>query len=212
MKIDYKKIEKEVYSMKTTPCIINIKKMNFITFKGYGNPSSDDSNFKHGIGLLYKVAYTLSMSYKSDYVIDDFVNYVVPPLEGYWWQKGIKGYDSSRKDLFEFILKIRLPDFIKETDVLWAKNKVSKKYKEDLSEIEYKEIEEGLVVQCLHIGCYDDEVYTTSLMHDFIEKEGYELDFSDYRYRHELYISDARKTDISKLKTILRHPVKMKVK
>ncbi len=211
MKLDYKKIQKDLYSMKTTPSILNVGKMKFITFRGNGDPSSDESNFKYGIGLLYQIAYTLSMSYKSDYKIKDFVNYVVPPLEGYWWQEGINGYDITRKDLFSFILKIRLPDFITLSDFNWAVNKASIKSNKDFSEIKYEEYEEGLVVQCLHIGPYDNEFDTTDKMHEFISND-YELDFSINRHHHEIYISDARKCDVNKLKTILRHPVKKKVK
>lgn len=211
MKLDYKKIEKNYYQTKTIPTIVNVEKMNFITFKGFGNPSSDSSNFKEGITLLYPIAYTLSMSYKSDYVIDKFENFVVPPLEGYWWQKGIDGYDNTKKDLFEFILQIRLPNFITKEHFNWALNKATLKNKDkDFSQVSFEEKEEGLTVQCLHIGSFDSEVETTKKMHDFLD--GYELDFSDNRHHHEIYISDYRKTEESKLKTIIRHPIKIKVK
>ncbi len=209
MKLDYKKIEKEYYNSKK-PTIINIKKMNFITFDGKGNPGSENSNFTHGIGLLYSTAYTISMSYKSDYQIDNFEQFVVPPLEGYWYQEGIKGYDPQRKDLFRFKLMIRMPEFITKEHFNWAIDKIAKKKKLDYSEVKYDIIEEGLCVQCLHVGSYDNEFATTKLMHDFIEENGYELDFSDNRLHHEIYISDNRKTEVDKLKTILRHPIKKK--
>lgn len=212
MKLDFKKIEKHYYPTNTKPSIIKIEKMNFISFNGYGNPSSDESNFKEGISLLYSTAYTISMSYKSDYNIKNFQNFVVAPLEGYWWQEGINGYDNTRKDLFKFILLIRLPDFIKEEDFNWAINKVSNKNNKSYEEVKFISIEEGLVVQCLHIGSYDSEVITTKIMHEYINENGYELDFSDKRNHHEIYLSDARKTDVNKLKTILRHPIKIKVK
>ncbi len=212
MKLDFKKTQKEYYQTKLTPSVVDVCSMKFITFEGSGNPKDDNSDFINGIKLLYPVAYTLSMSYKSDYKIKDFVNFVVPPLEGYWWQEGIKGYDPSRKDLFRFILKIRMPDFITLNDFNWAINKASSKNKEnDYSKLSFEEYKEGLVVQCLHIGSYDTEFDTTKKMHEFI-KDDYELDFSVNRHHHELYISDNRKTDSNKLKTIIRHPVKNKVK
>ncbi len=209
MKLDFKKIEKEYYNNKA-PKVIKIKKMTFITFDGYGNPSDEKSNFQHGIGLLYSTAYTLSMSYKSEYQIFGFENFVVPPLEGYWYQEGIKGYDPTKKDLFRFKLLIRMPEFISKKDFDWAIEKISKKKNIDYSEVKYDIIEEGLCVQCMHIGSYDTEFNTTKLMHDYIGENGYELDFSSERQHHEIYLSDYRKTEESKLKTILRHPIKKK--
>lgn len=207
MKLDYKEIEKEYYDVKS-PTIINVKKMNFISFNGSGNPSDENSNFKYGIELLYGVAYTISMSYKSDFKIENFENFVVSPLEGYWYQEGIEGYDPSRKDLFRFKLLIRMPEFITHDVVKWAIEKISKKKNKDYSDVKYDIIEEGLCVSCIHIGSYDTEFDTTKLMHDYIEKEGYVLDFSDSRHHHEIYLSDNRKTEDSKLRTILRHPIK----
>ncbi len=209
MKLDLKKNEKEYYNT-IKPTIINVKQMNFLTFDGYGNPSDENSNFKYGIELLYATAYTISMSYKSDYVIPNFENFVVPPLEGYWHQEGIKGYDPTRKDLFKFKLMIRMPEFISKEVVDWAIDKISKKKNKDYSEVKYDIIEEGLCVSCIHIGSFDTEFDTTKLMHEYIEKEGYTLDFSETRHHHEIYLSDYRKTEECKLKTILRHPIKKK--
>ncbi|MFI3252285.1 MAG: GyrI-like domain-containing protein [bacterium] len=212
MKLDFKKLEKQYYQSKTIPTIVNVEKMKFITFYGKGNPGEDNSEFMEGISLLYPLAYTLSMSYKSEYKINNFQNFVVAPLEGYWWQEGINGYDNTRKDLFRFILKIRLPEFINESDFAWAKEKASLKNKDkDYNKITFEEHEEGLVVQCLHIGAYDDEFITTKKMEEYLKDE-YFLDFSDKRHHHEIYLSDNRKTEQSKLKTILRHPIKINVK
>lgn len=209
MKLDFKKIEKEYYNGKT-PKIIDVKKMTFLTFDGRGNPGEENSEFIQGISLLYSTAYTISMSYKSNYEIKDFNQFVVPPLEGYWYQEGIKGYDPSRKDLFVFKLMIRMPEFVTKSDFNWAIQKISEKKKIDYSKVKYDIIEEGLCVQCMHIGSYDTEYETTKLMHDFLTENGYELDFNDFRQHHEIYISDNRKTDVEKLKTILRHPIKKK--
>lgn len=204
---DYKKEEKQFYQSSLKPTIIHIPKMKFLRIEGSGDPSVVDGDFTKCIQALYPVAYTLKMSYKGDYIIKDFFEYVVPPLEGYWWQDGIKGYDKTKKHLFSFILKLRLPDFITKEDVLWAINKASVKNNKDYSNVKYEEFEEGLVVQCMHIGSYDDEYLTTKIMEDFITENGYKLDFNS-RNHHELYISDFRKTEESKLKTILRHPIK----
>ncbi len=204
---DFKKEEKEFYPTKTIPTIVNIPKMKFLTICGKGNPSEPSGEFINCIQSLYPIAYTLKMSYKGDYKIKDFIEYVVPPLEGYWWQEGIKGYDKTKKDLFRFVLRLRLPDFITKDDVIWAINKASIKNNKDYSNVEYIEESEGLVVQCLHIGPFDDEDKTTKIMEDFMIENGYQYDFGD-RNHHEIYISDYRKTEESKLKTILRHPIK----
>ncbi len=206
-KLDFKKIDKELYDTKVKPKILYIDKQKFITFSGKGNPNNSNGDFQRGISLLYPIAYTLSMSYKSDYKIEGFINYVVPPLEGYWYQEGIKGFDPDKKDLFVFTLLIRLPDFITKSDVNWAKEKASIKKGISFNEVVYKEVEEGLVVQMTHIGPYDTEINTTKIMHEYMTKD-YELDFSSNRLHHEIYISDIRKTEVSKLKTILRHPIK----
>lgn len=203
---DYKKEFKEQYKPKTKPTIINIPSMNYLTVEGKGDPGLEDGEYIRSIGLLYGVAYTLKMSYKGDYKIKDFIQYVVPPLEGYWWQTGIKGYDKTKKDLFEFISLIRLPDFITKEDFNWAINKATLKNNINYNKVELIEYEEGLVVQCLHIGDFDEEERTTKIMHDFIEGK-YKLDFEN-RNHHEIYLSDYRKTEKSKLKTILRHPIK----
>lgn len=208
---DYKKEFKEFYKPNNIPSIIDIPKMNFLIVKGSGDPGEVDGEYIKGIQLLYGVAYILKMSYKGEYVIDDFFQYVVPPLEGFWWQEGIKGYDSTKKHLFKFISMIRLPEFISQKDVEWAIDTISKKKNMDYSDVKFETIEEGLVVQCLHIGPFDDEPRTTTIMNEYLMTEGYQLDFSDSRFHHEIYLSDPRRVDSSKLKTILRHPIKKRV-
>lgn len=206
---DFKKEQKELYKPKNKPHIIDIPKMNFIAFKGMGDPNEEYGEYKKSITLLYGVAYTLKMSYRSKRKIDGFFEYVVPPLEGFWWIEGLKGMDYSRKNEFTFISLIRIPEFIKEEDVKWAIEVISKKKNIDYSKVYYMTYNEQTVVQCMHNGPYDDEPETVDQMHKYIKDNGYELDFSK-RYHHEIYIGDPRKVDPNKLKTIIRHPIKIK--
>ncbi len=208
MIFDFKKEYKEFYAPKKKPTIVNIPKMNFLAVRGKGNPNDSDGEYIKAISLLYPIAYTLKMSYKSDYKIKGFFEYVVPPLEGFWWQEGIKGYDNTKKDEFSWISLIRLPDFITKKDFDWAIQTATIKKKTDFSKVEFFTYDEGLCVQCLHLGSYDDEPATTKKMEELTEEQGYSLDISDTRYHHEIYLSDPRKTDITKLKTIIRHPIK----
>lgn len=210
MTFDYKKEYKEFYMPKNKPSIVKVPVMNYLAVRGQGNPNDDNGEYKQAIGLLYAIAYTIKMSYKSDYHIEGYFQYVVPPLEGFWWQEGIKGVDYSRKDRFQFISLIRLPDFVTKEDFDWAIEEATRKKKQDFSKVEFFTCDEGLCVQCMHIGPYDDEPMTVQMMHEYMQEQCYELDISDTRYHHEIYLSDPRKCDVSKLKTIVRHPIKEK--
>lgn len=208
MSFDYKKEYKELYMPKTKPSIVNVPKMNFLAVRGKGDPNEEDGEYKNAIELLYGIAYTLKMSYKQDYQIEGYFSYVVPPLEGFWWQTDIKGIDYAKKDLFEFIAIIRLPDFVTKKDFDWAILEATRKKKKDFSKVEFFSYDEGLCVQCMHIGSYDDEPKTVALMHDYMAEQGYILDISDTRYHHEIYLSDPRKAKVENLKTVIRHPIK----
>ena len=208
MPFDFKKEYKEFYLPKNKPQIVNVPKANYIAIRGQGNPNEEDGAYKQAIEILYAVAYTLKMSYKTDYKIDGFYEYVVPPLEGFWWQDGILGVDYSKKDEFNWISIIRLPDFITRENFDWAVKTASEKKKIDCSKAEFLTIEEGLCVQIMHIGSFDDEPATVTLMDKYLEENGYEKDFSDTRLHHEIYLSDPRKTTPDKQKTVIRHPVK----
>ena len=210
MAFDFKKEYKEFYMPKNTPSIVNVPKMNFIAVRGSGDPNKEDGEYKKAIGLLYAIAYTIKMSKKSDHRIDGYFDYVVPPLEGFWWQDGVTGVDYGDKDSFEWISVIRLPDFVTKEDLDWAIREAAAKKKQDFSKVEFFTYDEGLCVQCMHIGSYDDEPDTVQRMHEFMKQEGYELDISDERMHHEIYLNDARKTEADKLKTIIRHPIKKK--
>lgn len=208
MPFDYKKEQKELYRPKTKPSIINVPVMNFLAVKGTGNPNEENGEYTQAIGLLYPIAYALKMSYKTDYKIEGFFEYVVPPLEGYWWQENIKGVDLTRKDQFNWISMIRLPDFITKKDFDWAINKMTEKKKMDFSKVQFITIEEGLCVQCMHIGPFDSEINTVNAMHEFMEENGYALDINnETRFHHEIYLSDFRKVDPLKMKTVIRHPI-----
>ena len=208
MPFDFKKEYKEFYLPKNKPQIVNVPKANYIAIRGQGNPNEEGGAYKQAIGILYAVAYTLKMSYKTDYKIAGFYEYVVPPLEGFWWQDGICGVDYSKKATFNWISVIRLPDFITKKDFDWAVKTASEKKKIDCSKAEFLTIEEGLCVQIMHIGSFDDEPATVTLMDKYLEENGYEKDFSDTRLHHEIYLSDPRKTTPDKQKTVIRHPVK----
>lgn len=210
MSFDFKKVDKDLYSAKASIKVVDIPAMNFIAIKGNGDPNEEDGLFQQAIQTLYPVAYKLRMSYKTDYQIKDFEPYVVPPLEGLWWQEGIKGYDPKRKDLFKWILMLRIPDFISKKDVEWAKASVLEQKQIDTQDIFYFEYEEGLCAQIMHVGKYDEEFDTVASMNEQLQSLGYCEDFDDnnLRYHHEIYLSDIRKTAPEKLKTIIRHPIK----
>ena len=210
MSFDFKKEYKELYLPKNKPEIVDVPSANYIAIKGKGNPNDEDGDYQKAIGVLYSIAYTLKMSYKTDYKIEGFFDYIVPPLEGFWWQDGIDGVDYSNKDLFNWISIIRLPDFITKKDFDWAKEQATKKKKIDCSKAEFLTIKEGLCVQIMHRGSYDAEPSTVAIMDKYLEDNGYVNDFSDTRLHHEIYLSDARKVALDKLKTVIRHPIRKK--
>lgn len=194
MVFDYKKEYKEFYLPKDKPSIVEIPKMNYIAVHGKGNPNDEDGEYKTTIGLLYGIAYTIKMSKKGDHKIDGYFDFVVPPLEGFWWQDGNnEGIDYAHKDDFNFISVIRLPNFVTKADFDWAISEATEKKKQDFSKVEFLTYNEGLCIQCLHIGSYDDEPATVAKMHEFMTENGYELDIKNARYHHEIYLSDPRR-------------------
>ena len=211
MSFDFKKEYKEFYMPKGKPEIVTVPAMNYIAVRGCGNPNEEGGDYKKSIELLYGIAYTIKMSKKGDHKIDGYFDYVVPPLEGFWWQDGVDGIDYGHKENFQWISVIRLPDFVTRSDFEWATEEATRKKKMDFSKVEFLPVEEGLCVQCMHTGSYDDEPATVSMMHEFIESQGYALDITDKRLHHEIYLSDARKVAPEKLKTVIRHPIRKKV-
>ena len=207
MTFDYKKEYKEFYMPKDKPSIVTVPPMNYIAVRGKGDPNQEDGEYKRAIGLLYGIAFTIKMSKKGDHQIEGYFDYVVPPLEGFWWQDGVEGVDYAHKETFNWISVIRLPDFVSKDDFDWAVAEATKKKKEDFSKVEFFTYEEGLCVQCMHLGAYDDEPATVDKMHAYMAEQGYELDITDERMHHEIYLSDARKVAPEKLKTVIRHPI-----
>ena len=185
-----------------------VPSMNYIGVRGQGDPNEEEGEYKQSIGLLYGIAYTIKMSKKGNHQMGGYFDFVVPPLEGFWWQDGVKGVDYSRKEDFRWISLIRLPDFVTRDEYQWAVEEGTRKKKMDFSKVEFLSIDEGLCVQCMHIGPYDAEPETVARMHEFIDQQGYTLDITDERHHHEIYLSDARKVAPEKLKTVIRHPIK----
>ena len=210
MTFDYKKEYKEFYLPKNKPEIVTIPSMNFIAVRGKGDPNKEDGEYKQSIGLLYGVAYTIKMSKRNEHQMEGYFDYVVPPLEGLWWQDGIKSIDYSQKEKFQWISMIRLPEFVTKEEFDWAIAEVTKKKKMDFSKVEFWVYKEGLCVQCMHIGPYNNEPATIEKMDIFAEAQGYQPDMDESRYHHEIYLSDVKKCKPENLKTIIRHPIKIK--
>ena len=208
MAFDFKKEYKAFYLPPEKPAIVDIPKMNFIAVSGKGDPNAENGEYAKAMELLYAIAYTLKMSYKGDHKIDGYIEYVVPPLEGFWWQDGTNGVDYAHKEEFEWISVIRLPDFVAQADFEWAVREATRKKKLDFSVVQFLPLTEGLCVQMMHVGSYDDEPKTIAAMDQFAADNGCVIDINKDRHHHEIYLSDPRKTEVSKLKTVIRHPIK----
>ena len=208
MAFDFKKEYREFYLPKDAPELVTVPRMRYVAVRGEGDPNDPGGAYQRAMGILYGVAFTLKMSPKAGRQIAGFFEYVVPPLEGFWWQEGIARVDYSDKAGFNWVSVIRLPDFVTEKDFEWAVETATKKKKLDCSKAELITVEEGLCVQILHTGSYDDEPATVAVMDEYLKKNGYVNDFSDTRLHHEIYLSDPRKTAPEKRKTVIRHPIK----
>lgn len=208
MAFDFKKEYKEFYLPKAKPAIVEVPRMNYVAVRGQGDPNVEDGEYKASIKLLYGISYTIKMSKKGDRRINGYFDFVVPPLEGFWWQDSAHGVDYAHKEKFKFISAIRLPDFVTKDDFDWAIAEAARKKKMDFSKAEFLTLEEGLCVQCMHVGPYDNEPATVALMHKYLEDQGFTLDITDDRRHHEIYLSDARKVAPEKLKTVIRHPIR----
>lgn len=208
MAFDFKKEYKMFYKSKNKPEIVEVPKAHYIAVRGKGDPNETGGAYQQAIQLLYSVAYTLKMSYKTDYHMEGFFEYVVPPLEGLWWQD--RGGDINYKDksAFHWISLIRLPDFVTPKDLDWAIATASKKKKLDCSPVEWLTLDEGLCGQIMHQGPFDDEPKTIAFMQEFLTENGYVTDLTDERRHHEIYLSDARRVAPDKWKTVIRLPIK----
>ena len=208
MAFDFKKEYKEFYMPKNKPEIVSVPAANYIAVRGTGDPNEEGGAYQQAISVLYAVAYTLKMSYKTDYRIAGFYDYVVPPLEGFWWQDNVEGIDYTDKSRFSWISVIRLPDFITRKDFDWAVEMAAKKKNLECSMAEFLTVDEGLCVQIMHVGPFDNEPETVAVMDRFLAENGFQNDFTNTRLHHEIYLSDARKVLPEKWKTVIRHPVK----
>lgn len=206
MPFDYKKEYREFYLPKGKPEIIRIPPMNFASVRGRGNPNDAEGAYKRAVGALYGIAYTIKMSHKGDHRIEGFFEYVVPPLEGLWWTD-VPGDDISKKETYNWISMIRLPDFVGKSDFNWAVTEAAKKKKADFSAAEYFSYDEGLCVQCMHTGPFDFEPATVAAMDAYATEQGYRIDFTDARMHHEIYLSDITKAKPESWKTVIRHPL-----
>ena len=208
MAFDFKKVYKEFYLPKNKPEIVTVPKANYIAVRGKGDPNEEGGAYQQAISVLYAVAYTLKMSPKTDHRIEGFFEYVVPPLEGFWWQEHADGVDDSDKSAFHWISVIRLPDFVSREDFDWAVRTAAKKKKLDCSSAEFLTMEEGVCVQIMHLGSFDNEPETVALMDAYLAENGYVTDITGDRLHHEIYMSDARKVAPEKWKTVIRHPIR----
>ncbi|MCD7860895.1 MAG: GyrI-like domain-containing protein [Oscillospiraceae bacterium] len=212
MAFDFKKEYKEFYLPKNKPEIVMVPAANYIAVRGQGDPNEADGVYQRAIAVLYSVAYTLKMSYKTDHKIEGVYEYVVPPLEGFWWLDSVDGVDYTDKNSFHWISVIRLPDFVTQKDFDWAVETATKKKKLDCSTAEFLTIDEGLCVQIMHLGAFDDEPATVAVMDEYLTQNGYENDLNENRFHHEIYLSDARRVPPEKWKTVIRHPIKKRDK
>lgn len=209
MVFDYKKVYKQFYLPPRKPVIVTVPEMNYVAVRGEGNPNEEGGAYQKSVGILYAVAYTIKMSEKGNHKINGFFEYIVPPLEGFWWLNNIDEVDYSDKEKFKWSSVIRLPDFVTREDFDWAVTEASKKKKMDCSLAEFLTIEEGLCVQMMHIGSYDEEPASIKTMEEYLRQNGYESDVSELRKHHEIYLSNPRKTKLEKCKTVIRYPIKI---
>ena len=208
MPFDYKKEYKEFYLPPRTPGMITVPAMNFLAVRGQGDPNQEGGAYKQALGMLYAVAFTIKMSRKGQHQLEGYFDYVVPPLEGLWWQENTRGVDYTRKQDFQWISMIRLPEFVTREAFDWAIREATEKKQQDFSKVEFFSWEEGLCVQCMHIGPYDAEPATVAAMNEYTRAQGYEADFGEGRFHHEIYLSDARRCSPERLKTVIRQPVR----
>lgn len=208
MAFDYKKEYKEFYMPKNKPGIVDVPAMNYIAVRGKGDPNDENGEYKQSIGLLYAITFTIKISKMGSHKIEGYFDYVVPPLEGFWWQESVQGIDYTHKENFCWISLIRLPDFVTKADFDWAIAEATTKKKTNFSKVEFFTYTEGLCVQCMHLGSYDDEPSTIEILHKYAAENGYAINITDSRRHHEIYLSDARRVPPERRKTVIRIPIR----
>jgi hypothetical protein len=207
--VDFKKEYKDLYLPKTKPVIIKVPEIIFVAIEGKGNPNETDGEYKNALKVLYGIQYTIKMSKKGTSIPNGYFDYVVPPLEGLWWTLD-KEIDYKNKSKFNWVSMIRLPEYVNKDVFKWACEEAAKKKKINTGKAYVYKFTEGLCVQCMHIGPFDEETRTIKLIDNFIDDNNLLKDLNDKRKHHEIYLSDPRKGDPKKMKTVLRIPVKKK--
>lgn len=208
MAFDFKKAYREFYLPKEKPEIVTVPPMNYVAVRGRGDPNAEGGEYRRSIAILYAIAYTVKMSRLGDHRIEGYFDYVVPPLEGFWRQEGVDGFDYARKDELQWISVIRLPDFVDRREFKWAAATAAEKKGIDAAKAEFLTVDEGLCVQLMHLGDYDDEPASVDRMRRYAEENGCVEDFSDARRHHEIYLSDARRVPKERWRTVIRHPIR----
>ena len=208
MAYDFKKEEKKFYRPSKKPTLIDVPTMTYLTVHGSGDPNQAGGEYQHALKLLYSLAYTIKMSKMGEYQPSGYFDFVVPPLEGFWWQPGVKGVDYQHKETFHFISAIRMPSFVTSEVFQWAVKEATAKKKLDFTPVKLTSIAEGQCAQIMHVGPYDNELATVAKLYDFIKQAGYQPNYTDQRHHHEIYLSDPRRTKSENLKTIIRIPIK----
>lgn len=209
MPFDFKKEYKDIYQPSRNPALIEMPTISYVAVRGKGDPNEEDGAYQQALQLLYGISFTIKMSPKSGHDIDAYYPYVVPPLEGFWtFPEPIDQLDPKRKAELEWISCIRLPEFVTPDVFDWAVGEAMRKKKADFSKVEMIAVDEGLCVQCMHIGSYDEEPATIAAMREFSHSEGLVFDEGTQRLHHEIYLSDPRRVAPERLKTVIRIPVK----
>jgi len=207
---DYKKEYKDLYLPKTKPMIVDIPEMQFVAIEGKGDPNDKNGEYFKAMQILYSIQFTIKMSKMGNNKLNGYFDYVVPPLEGLWWFDNNEKISSKNKSKYNWISMIRLPEFVDKNIFKWACDEVLNKKNIETKNAKFLKIKEGLCVQCMHMGSYDDEPKTIDLIEKFIEENNLKNDIAEKRRHHEIYLSDPRKTAIEKLRTVIRIPVKKK--
>lgn len=208
-KLDYKKEYKDLYQPKKIPSIIEVPEMIFIAVEGKGNPN-DSPEYQAALEMLYGLSFTIKMSKMNNTQPEGYFEYTVPPLEGLWYCDDVSfdGLNVTDKDKFKWVSLIRQPEFVTEEVFQWARAALSaKKPQLDLEKARLIKYTEGLCVQIMHLGSYDNESESILKMKAYAEENGYKEDFSEGRRHHEIYLSDPRRCAEERLKTVIRHPI-----
>ena len=208
-KVDFKTAEKKLYQPPTTPGVIEVPTLRFLMVDGKGNPNEPGGSYQTAVELLYTLSYTIKMMPKNSHTPQGYFEYVVPPLESLWWLEADTGFENTDKSNYVWTAMLRQPEFVTEA-VFDEAVQLAQRKKPQLpfSLVRLADMSEGLCVQCMHLGPYDDEPATLQRMNTFIEENRLVLDFSDTRRHHEIYLSDPRKTIPEKMRTVLRQPVR----